>query len=165
MAVLHLLAHRHGKGHAESADEVALLVAVVNEGVDHPHRFLAGVEIQPDHERQPLAGAFRALVLALQLDHGAHRPRLLDRHFLELGFETLAHRRRRGVAVGTVLQDADQPAVAGDLATVDDHRLDELRAPLRDATFQPAGVDLVGRVAAVDLDRRPGGDGRSGAGR
>ena len=37
VAVVDLLAHRHGEGHAQAADEILLLVAVEDDGVDHPH--------------------------------------------------------------------------------------------------------------------------------
>ena len=37
VAIVHLLAHRHGEGEAEPFDEILLVVAVENDGVDQAH--------------------------------------------------------------------------------------------------------------------------------
>ena len=49
------LSHRHFQPYAQRGDHIALLVAVVDEGMHHAHLFAASVEIKPYHKRQPIA--------------------------------------------------------------------------------------------------------------
>ena len=53
VAVIRLLAHRHFKADTEGADEVVVLVAIVGEGVYHPHLLRASVEVEADHKSPP----------------------------------------------------------------------------------------------------------------
>jgi hypothetical protein len=158
--VLDFLAHRHGEDDAQTADEILLLVAVINDRVHQPHRFLPGVEIEPHDKRQPFAGGFLAFVFALDAHHRAHRTGLLQRDFFHLADEPLARRHVRRIALGAFLQDAHQLPLPRDFTTVDDHRLNETAAPFDDAGLQLAGVDLDRRVTLRHLD--DGSNGRRG---
>src|SRR5262249_13657959 len=51
VTVVNLLAHRDREDHAQPAYEIPALVAVVNDGVDHANRLLAGVKIEADDKR------------------------------------------------------------------------------------------------------------------
>ena len=58
---------------ADAANEIARLVAIENERVHHSHAVAAGIEIQPQRERQPAPCAGRGV--AFDLHDRAHRPR------------------------------------------------------------------------------------------
>ena len=63
MAVMEFLDEGDGEGEAHALDEVLLLVAIEDEGVDHADRTTAGVEVEAHHEGEPLArpGRWRGL--------------------------------------------------------------------------------------------------------
>ena len=152
VAIVYLLAHRHGEGEAEPVDEVLRVVAVEDDRVHQAHGLGAAVEVQAHRERQPLARVI--LMHAFDLDHRAHRPALLHRDLLdvagELGEAQDAGRR-------TVFQRADQASVARHHAPVDSHRLDKCRPLLRNAALQLAGVDIDCLRRLRDLDAGPRG--------
>ena len=59
MAIVDLLAHRDREDDAEAFDEVLLVIAVENDGVDQADGLRARVEIEAHREGQPLAGTIR----------------------------------------------------------------------------------------------------------
>jgi hypothetical protein len=141
-AVHGLVAHGHGELHAEAADEVLLLVAVEDDGVDEAHGGLAGIEVEPHGEGQPFAPAGCAFMKAVDFHHSANRAVLLKRHRLDAAEIFLASRGIFGIRLGTVLQNADELAVLGDGVAVDRHPIDEVGPGFGNRASQRAGIDL-----------------------
>src|SRR5580698_10079356 len=109
-------------------DEVAVLVAIVDDGVHGAHRVLTGIEIEPHDKGEPAAAARLRPVLALDLHHDADWTGLLHSRFLHAAKVPGACRRVGRAAVGTVLKDADEAGLAGDDAAVHPERVDEVVA-------------------------------------
>ncbi len=145
MTILNLLAQRHRKHDPQPADEIFLLIAVENDRVHGADRFLAGVEIKPHNERQPLARAALGFVHPFDLQHRAHRAGLLDGHFGDVAHEFIPARLLAGLLIRPALIDAHEPALSRDFASTDGERFDQVRAREPDATDQ---------LARVDIDRR-----------
>ena len=126
MTVVDLLAHGHREGQAQPADEVLLLVAVEEEGVQEAHRALPGVEVQPDDERQPFPAPLIRLVNALDLHHRAHRAGLFHVDHPDQAGVAFPARASLRLTVGSVLPDADKPRPACDNAPVDGHGIEQI---------------------------------------
>jgi hypothetical protein len=157
--VIELVGHRHPEPDAQPADEVFLLVTVEDEGVDHTDAVAAGVEVDADGERQPLAAAAVGAVPAVHADHRAHRPALLHGDLPDLaGKALLAHGTRLGVA-GMVLAKADQGAVGGDRALAPGNGRHQYLPALGDPAADNAGVDI-DCVPVLDHPQRGGGRSR-----
>jgi hypothetical protein len=105
VAIVCLLAHRDGEGEAEAFDEIALVVAVEDDGVHEADGCLSRVKVQAHHKRQPLTR--RVLVNPFHLNGDSHRARVLHGKLLDLAGELRA-----------VVQNADELAVSRDDAIV-----------------------------------------------
>ena len=140
-----LLAHRHGEGQAEAADEIFLLVAIEDDGVHQAHLLQAGVEIQAHGEGKPLARAGFGFVNTFDLDHDAHRAGLFHRDLADAAGE-----------IGAVFERTDEASLARHHAALHGHRVDQERALPGDAALEPARVDVDSRTALGDLHRRSG---------
>ena len=121
VTILDFLAHRHVERHAQPADEILRLVTVENNRMDHANRGQAGVEIEPDVKRQPLARAALGFMHAVEFHHRTHRAALLDCDLLDFAAEFLERRGFVHVQLRAILQHANQPSFAGDLAPVNAH--------------------------------------------
>ena len=126
--------------HAESADEVLLLVAIEDNGVYDADGSLAGVEVEAHGERQPLTVECGAAMHAFDLDDGAHWAGLLDGHFLHGAEVALTGGRIFRVVGGAILQDADELASVRDDLAAEGDGVDEVRAGERDGTLHGAGI-------------------------
>src|SRR6187401_2152631 len=151
VTVVELGVHGHREAQADAPDEVLVLVAVEDDGVQHAHRVTAGVEIQPQRERQP--GARAARMFAFDLDDGAHRPALFERHFFDGALEAFLFDHRRIAAGRAVLARQHEFSVAQYLAVVAHQYGDDVRTSAVHAAFQNAGVDLDGIGALGDGER------------
>jgi hypothetical protein len=88
-AVQGLVAHGNVDLEAEAADEVLLLVAVEDDGVDDADGGLATEEVETHGEGEPLALGDGTAMHAFDLDHGADWALLLHSdvlHFAEVAF-------------------------------------------------------------------------------
>jgi hypothetical protein len=116
VAVVQFVLDGRCESQSDTADEVLVLVAVEHDGMQHPQRVTAGVEIQPQGERQP--GAAGVDVSPFDLHHRAHRTALLERHLVDGTAEVLL-RDRHGVAASrAILADQHQPPIAQRLAAI-----------------------------------------------
>ena len=79
---MYLARKRHAEAHAHAADEVLLLIAVVEHGVHHAHRGLSGEDVQPQLEGHPGAAAVAAAVMAARQAHDAALHALALQHDL-----------------------------------------------------------------------------------
>ncbi len=79
---------RRIKADAHTPYKIGFLVTVVNHGVHHAHRVIAGVEIKAHHKGNP-GTAVLSDMLTFQFDHRAHRSTLLKGHLVELSGEGL----------------------------------------------------------------------------
>ncbi len=139
----------------EAADEVLLLVAVEDDGMDDSDRSLAGVEVEAHGKGEPLAFGGGATMHAFDLDDGAHRAGLLDGDLLYRGEESLAYGRIFGIVGGTLLQNANELASTGDSYAIALGGFDEVRAGVRDGGLHRAGIhdDRVGFVCNFQCER------------
>ncbi len=153
VAVLDLLAQRHVELQAEAAHEVLLVVGVVDDGVDHPDRSLAGVEIEAHDERQQGAPGLRQDVRALDLDRGPHRPALLERHLVDPADVFVGGDRAGILTERLVIDQQHQPAVLGDHGVAGPDRLeDDGGVVLQDPAAHGAGVDVDHLAVRVPRD-------------
>src|SRR5262249_31319605 len=102
----------YGEDQTEAADEVLFVIAIEDDGVDEAYGFEPGIEVQADHERQPLAGGI--LVDALDLDGGAHRSGLLGGDLFDLAGE-----------LGAAIERAYELRVAGHDASIECEGIDD----------------------------------------
>src|SRR3974390_2604145 len=105
MPVLNLLAERNFKSQAETADEVLFLVAIEDDGVDHAHWLLPGIEVEPHHKWQPLTATGLGLMHAFDLHDGAHRSGLLEGDLFHAADKAFAGHYREMVAFRPGLED------------------------------------------------------------
>ena len=82
MAIVNLLAHRDGEDQAEAADEILLVIAVEDDGVDQAHRLAARRRNRGARRRAATRGASLLWTPSILTD-GAHRPGLLDGDLLD----------------------------------------------------------------------------------
>ena len=160
-AVAGLVAHGHVELEAEAANEVLVLVAIEDDGVDDADGSLASVEVETHGEGQPLTMRDGAAMLAFDLDDGADGTLLLDGDVRDGADVALAAGRVFRVVRGAALQNADELADTGDGLAGDAHRGDEVGAGERDGALERTGVDE--DLLAVVPDGEGGAD-RSRAG-
>src|SRR5581483_5632512 len=142
---------------AEAADEVLLVVAVEDDGVDEADVGESGVEVETDGEGEPLAIAGVGAVDAVDLDCRADGAGLLDGDGSNGAREALS-----------VIERTDESRLAGDDAVLHGEGVEKDGSALRDAALETAGVDGDGfrGVGEFDGGRRDGararrdGDGR-----
>ena len=115
VTVVRLLAQRHVEANAQALDEIFLLVAVEDEGVNHADLIRASEEVESNDERQPGAIGGKRFVLARDLHHGAHRAGLLDRDRVDLAGEFFFMGRVMRVVVRAIFSNANQRSVGSDL--------------------------------------------------
>ncbi len=128
MPVLDLLAHRNGERRSEPVNKVLFLVAIKEDGMNHPHRRLTGIKIQPNMKRQPLASRLGPFVNAFEFHDSSYRSRLFDGHLFDEADKFLAGLRILGVCFRPVLQYTNQLSRCGDLTAVYSHRVKEIRS-------------------------------------
>jgi hypothetical protein len=149
MPVVRVVAHHHVGAQSEPGQEVPVGIAVPDEGVHDADVRRAGVEVQPDLERQPVA------VAPVQPYDGTHGPVLLDRDLFDLGGGPLAVART--VVVGYVLSQAHQSRRPHDLPTAVLDRRDEVRAAQPPRHRPGADPEIVSRPCHGDgFGRRAG---------
>ncbi len=96
VTIVQFIRHRRLRPDRQSTDKVLRFIAIEDEAVHDTDGFRPGVEIEPDAERQPLPRAVR--VLAVKLDHRAHRSGLFEHGADDLPLE------RRLFEIGLLLQ-------------------------------------------------------------
>ncbi len=156
MAVLHLLAQRHGKFQPEAAHEILLLVTVVDDGVHKPHLLTPRVKVEAHDERQPFARAGRRPVHALDLQHRPHRAFLLDRHPRRSPEELIPRRRFLGLTLRAPLHHTNEPAAARHFPPAHRDRFDQVSSPVCHPQAHHPRVDLHPGVTPPHAHDRPG---------
>ncbi|GAB3973915.1 hypothetical protein GCM10027615_38240 [Plantactinospora veratri] len=161
--VVRLVGHRYLEPDAEAADEVLALVAVEDEAVHHADAVAAGVEVEPDRERQPLPAPPSGPVPTVDPDHRPHRAALFDPHLVDLGGEPLLADGARLVLAGGVPPQADQRAVRRDGAVATDDRGHQHPTAPGYPAADDAGVHLDHPGGLGDPHRQVGCGGLAGA--
>ena len=151
MAVLQLLAQGDVELHAEPLDVVFVLLAVIDEGVDHPDGDGILEDVEAEREREPFAAVPEGPVHAAHLDDGGDGAAAL--HFCG-GDAALEMTVAEDVLTGTVFRPGDQAAAGDDFTAVHRDALDDAGAGAREGDLVAAVVnDDAGQVVLDDQGR------------
>ncbi len=115
MAVVHLLTHGHYERDGHTFDEVLLLIAIEDEGVDHADLFLAAIKVEADYEGQPLATTLRSFVHAFDFHDRADGAAAFDDGTANVA-EVIVE--GKGSGDGAILGSAEQPGGLHHLASI-----------------------------------------------
>ena len=137
MTVVQLFAHGHIEAYAQGTDEIALLLAVVGDGVHHLHLVATLVEIESNCEGQPRAALSR--VVTVDADHGAH----LSLAFPVCGIDTTGEIAETKVfhtiLIRLVLRGANQSSAFCNLRSIEDETVNQSLATSGEIGFQGTG--------------------------
>jgi hypothetical protein len=150
-AVHGLVAHGDVDLEAEAADEVLLLVAIEDDGVDDANGCLSPEEIEAHGEGEPFALRHGTAVHAFDPDHGADWTLLFHGDALDLAEKFLACGRVLRIVGWPFLQDANQFARSSDHLAVERDGIDEIAARGRDGALHRARVDGDGLCGICNL--------------
>ena len=140
-AVHGLVAHGDVDLETEAADEVLLLVAVEDDGVDDADGGLAAEEVEAHGEGEPLALRHGTAVHAFDPDHGADWTLLFHGDALDLAEKFLACGRVLRIAGWPFLQDANQLARSSDHLAAEGDGVDEVGTGEWDGALHCSGFD------------------------
>ncbi len=140
-AIVPSLAHRHFELKSERADEILVLVAVVNDGVNHLNLFAASVKVETDYERQPFAPF--ALMLSANLYHGSQITLPFNLYLLNRTVVYVVFGRYRcGVCRERFLKRADERSLSCHLLALQNHVVQQSVRAIGKLNLQNASVHV-----------------------